>query len=337
MTEPGSPRKMEGMARLRSPLVALVLVALAASCSSDGDPAPTGTVAGRLEVSAQLSSTDHYIGAPQRVGVGLILADRRFVAYGSVDLRFDYLGTSETPTDPRRGPSATGVYLPSPGTPEGGSTPQIVQPSEARGVYEATEVTFDEAGFWRVVVSANVEGRTVSTSAAFPVNEDPALPAPGDAALATENLTLDDVDEAPPGAVDSRAVVDGAIPDESLHDRTIADALKDGHPIVAVFSTPVFCMVEFCGPVTEVVEGLASRYDDRAEFVHVEIWRDHDDQVINQAAADWLLRNENLTEPWVYLIDDEGTIVDRWAVLFREAELEAALEALPPMDGRGSA
>src|SRR3712207_7436600 len=38
-------------------------------------------------------------------------------------------------------------------------------------------------------------------------------------------------------------------------------------------------------------------------FRSVEIWRDHEQRVINQAAADWLLRDDNLTEPWLYLVD----------------------------------
>jgi hypothetical protein len=80
-----------------------------------------------------------------------------------------------------------------------------------------------------------------------------------------------------------------------------------------------------------VVERLAARYDDRAVFIHVEIWRDFENQVINQAAADWLLRDGDLTEPWVFLIGADGTVLDRWATLFREDEVAAELEALPPM------
>jgi peroxiredoxin len=63
----------------------------------------------------------------------------------------------------------------------------------------------------------------------------------------------------------------------------------------------------------------------------VEIYRDFEANEINQAAADWLLRDGNLTEPWVYLIGPDGTIVDRWATLFREEEVAAALDALPRM------
>jgi hypothetical protein len=142
-----------------------------------------------------------------------------------------------------------------------------------------------------------------------------------------------DSKDAPLAAIDSRAATDGKVPDPELHRWTIAEALDQGRPALVVFSTPVFCVSQFCGPVTDVVEDLASRYDDRAVFIHVEIWRDYDKQVINQAAADWLLRGNDLTEPWVFLIGADGTILDRWATLFREDEVAAELEALPKMKG----
>ena len=104
---------------------------------------------------------------------------------------------------------------------------------------------------------------------------------------------------------------------------------------MAVFATPVFCVSRFCGPVTKMVEELAHRYDDRAVFVHVEIWEDHDTQVLNQAAIDWLqMPNGELTEPWLFLIGADGRVVDRWSSMWSEAEVEAELEALPPMKAK---
>jgi hypothetical protein len=37
----------------------------------------------------------------------------------------------------------------------------------------------------------------------------------------------------------------------------------------------------------------------------------------------------DLTEPWLYLIGADGTIVDRWSTLWSQDEVEATLEALP--------
>jgi hypothetical protein len=315
---------------------AIAFAAVLAACSSGGDPASTGPTApsGTADpttLNAFLASSDLYVGAPQRVSVGLLLNDGRGVSFGSVDLAFAYIGTAERSQEPEPGPAAVGVYLPTPGTPEGGGAPAATQPSEGRGVYQAEDVTFDRAGFWQVTVTADVEGlgaRRATTT--LPVLEDPAYPAPGEPALETDNLTIESAD-APPAAIDSRASEGGTVPDPELHEWTIARAIEEGRPALVIFSTPTFCTSRFCGPVTDVVQDLADRFADRAVFIHVEIWRDYNENTINQAAADWLYRDDNLTEPWLYLIGADGTIVDRWAVLWREAEVEAALDSLPRM------
>ncbi len=321
---------------MRRPLPALlVLGALTlAACSSGGDGTPQATSTQQVaQMAVAMATSDHYAGTPQRVSVGLILPDQRLVSFGSVDLAFSYVGTAEQPVAPQPGPTAVAVYLPTPGTPDEASGPAITMPSEARGVYQAEDVSFDQAGFWQLDVSADVEGLGVQRGrTTIQVRAEPVYPAPGQAALHTENLTIRSKD-APLGAIDSRATTTGEIPDPELHRWTIAKALDEGRPILVVFSTPVFCVSQFCGPVTDVVEDLAHRYADRAVFIHVEIWRDFEKQVINQAAADWLLRGNDLTEPWVYLIGADGTILDRWATLFREDEVAAELEALPPMKG----
>ena len=45
------------------------------------------------------------------------------------------------------------------------------------------------------------------------------------------------------------------------------------------------------------------------------------------------LSGGDLTEPWLFLIGANGTIVDRWSSMWSEREVEAELEALPPMKG----
>jgi len=314
----------------RLSLLAPALALLAASCGSNGPSGagePTGSAGGMVAVVA---SADLYANAPQRVAVGLPFADGRLVSFGSVAFRFSYTGTAEQSIAPQPGPEATAAYVPTPGTPDGrGSVPIATQPSEARGVYEARGVTFDAGGIWQVEVTADVQGVGTQTArASFSVAAVPSLPAPGQPALKTENLTIRSKD-APLGAIDSRADLHGKIPDPELHRWTIARAIEEHRPALVIFATPVYCLSRFCGPVTDLVDELAKRYDDRAVFIHVEIWRDFQDQVINRAAADWLLRNDDLTEPWLYLIGADGTILDRWGSLFAEDEVAEALRQLP--------
>ena len=54
-----------------------------------------------------------------------------------------------------------------------------------------------------------------------------------------------------------------------------------------------------------------------------------------QAAIDWLqMPNGDLTEPWLFLIGADGRVVDRWGSMWSEAEVEAEVEALPPMKAK---
>jgi hypothetical protein len=307
-------------------------LALLASCSSSG---PTGaSPSAKDRIQAEVASTDLYVNAPQRVAVGLFLANGKLLSFGSVGFQFFYLGTAQQPIAPQAGPEATATFIPTPGTPQGsGSSPTITDPSMARGVYEAENVRFDSPGIWQVQVTADIsESGTQKAGKAFVVEAQPVLPAPGQPALRTENLTIHSRGVSL-AAIDSGATVDGTIPDPGLHEWTIADAIAQHRPVLVVFATPVYCISRFCGPVTDAVEHLSKTYADRAEFIHVEIWRNFKKHVINKAAADWLYRKGNLTEPWLYLIGANGLILDRWSSLFHVQEVAEDLQKLPPMKG----
>jgi hypothetical protein len=315
-------------------VTAVVVIAVGtAACSASAGKSVTPPPKTASQMQAIMATTDLYVGAPQRVGVGLPLNDGRLVSFGAVRFSFSFLGTSSSAASSAPGMSAPARYIPTPGTPEGGSTVQITQPSQARGIYEADDVRFDRAGYWQVAVTAEIPGvGTQRATAAFPVQQTPSLPAPGQKALKTDNLTIHSKG-VPRGAIDSRAVTDGTIPDPELHQWTIARALEEHRPIVVVFATPLYCQSRFCGPETDAVDALWRKYKDRTVFIHIEIWKDYNaqPQVINKAAADWLYRNGDLTEPWVYLIGSNGVILDRWSSLFDPNELARELRQLPKM------
>lgn len=290
------------------------------------------------QIRAEVVSADLYVSAPQRVEVALVLDDGRSMSFGQARFRFSHEGGASAAVSAQRGPDVTASFIPTPGTPDGsGRSPTITSPAEARGVYEAENVTFDRPGAWRVEVTVDDPSRGPQTaSAAFKVGEQPQLPAPGQPALRTDNLTIDSKG-VPKAAIDSRYSINGTIPDPELHATTIAEAINEHHPALVVFSSPVYSVSRFSGPVTDLVDQLSKRYADRAEFIHVEIWRDCCTKaVLNLAAADWLYRdgidsNGDVTEPWVFLIGVDGTIVDRWSTLWSAREVAAELEQMPPM------
>ena len=322
---------------IRRPLLlsTLVLMTVVVSCTDDQND-PNGGL--DTSYSAQMASTWHYAGAPQRVQVGILASDAnglRVVTQGSVDVAFSYLGTDGS-GEPLAGPAATASYVPVPGTDASGDAPTII--TGANGVYEAEDVTFDDPGIWRATLSIEIDGVARQLTADFRVDAESGIPAPGMPAPTTETLTLEskNVDEE---SIDSMASGGNAIPDPELHEWTIADAIAQGRPALVLFGTPAYCTSRFCGPEVTELQRLAADHPDRAVYIHVEIWKDYnaEPQVVNEGAAEWLLRElpdgtPEMTEPWLYLIGAEGTVVERWGPLFDSAEVAAALEALPPME-----
>ncbi|HEV8683020.1 MAG TPA: hypothetical protein VGS09_09655 [Actinomycetota bacterium] len=314
---------------MRPRIVIAAAAAVMVACSQgpetgDGNRSPEAR-----GLIAQVASYDLVSGEENRLIVGLLTEENRLVVGGDVGFSFTFLGDEESPSEGEPAGTATGEFLPLPG--QEGTTfpdrPMIVSPAEARGVYRAEAVTFDRPGFYEVEVRADLGEEDVRTaSAAFEVVAEPAYPAPGDRAPRTENLIIGS--DAPPEAIDSRAGLEGKIPDPELHRTTIADAIRRGRPAVVVFATPVYCISQFCGPVTDMVAGLARDYRGVAEFIHVEIWRNFQEQIVNRGAAEWLLRRGDLTEPWVFLIGPDGRILARWDNVATREEIEPWLERL---------
>lgn len=319
------------MIRRRLLLSMLVLVTVAVSCTK-GEDRKTDT-----SFSAQMASTWHYAGAPQRVEVGIVASDANglhFVTQGTLEIGFSYLGTDGS-SQPAAGPTATASYVPVPGAHASGDAPTIT--SDARGVYEAKDVTFDQPGVWRATLSFTIGGVARHLTADFPVSQKSQIPAPGMHALKTKNLTIASKGVRK-GAIDSMADAGGKIPDPELHRWTIAEAIAQRRPALVLFGTPAYCESQFCGPEVTELQRLAADHPDRAVYIHIEIWKDYNaqPQVVNKGAADWLLRklpdgSPEMTEPWLYLIGSDGIIADRWGPLFDSSEVAAALEALPPM------
>src|SRR5438876_901623 len=116
----------------------LACALLVTACTSGG--ATDATSKGKMQVA--VAGSDLYVNAPQRFSVGLVFANGKLVSFGSVGFRFSYLGTATQAVTPQPGPEATAAFIPTPGMPAGdGETPRITDPTQARGVYEAENVT----------------------------------------------------------------------------------------------------------------------------------------------------------------------------------------------------
>ncbi|MEX0760999.1 MAG: hypothetical protein WD208_11180 [Dehalococcoidia bacterium] len=193
------------------------------------------------------------------------------------------------------------------------------------GVY-VLEPEFDIVGPWQVKVTLNEDGRTLSGEAAVIVNEKTATPAVGDPAPDAVTKTGDTPEEL-------RQLTSAIEPDPDLYQVSLGDAVKSGAPVVALFSTPAFCQTQTCGPQVEVVQELKEQFNGQAHFVHVEIWDNPREMldtgdtsvgVISPAVEAWGLP----TEPWTFLVDEDGRIFAKFEAFTTKAELTEAMEAM---------
>lgn len=170
------------------------------------------------------------------------------------------------------------------------------------GVF-VVRTNFKDAGRWGALVTIRRPGAEPYTvKVDFEVLKRGAVPVIGDAAIPSRNLTKSDVK--------SLGEICSAAPYDDMHDLTIADAIKSGKPTVLLFGTPGFCESLTCGPTLEVTQGLEAKYRDKANFIHIETPAEDPRSPKAQAptVAEWGLK----TEPWLFLIDKNGKIFERF-------------------------
>ncbi|HEX7166680.1 MAG TPA: hypothetical protein VF230_06845 [Acidimicrobiales bacterium] len=325
--------------RRRRALVALAaaLAFVAGACGGGGgdDPEtksePDDAADETPQFVAQVASYELVAGRPQRFMTGLVAnGTGSVVSFGTIDLEFFYLGTKEEPVEPpvAKG-TAKATFLPVGDHDAAGDAPREVRPSEGLGVYEARDVTFDTAGFWGVRIVATIDGEEVELDRAFEVIAEPRLPFPGSPAPRTANPTIASAGAESP-VVDSRAGPGKPVPDAELHSSTVAEALAAGRPVVVVVSTPVYCVSRFCGPITDRVASLAKMHGDRAAFVHIEVWENFEDKIVNPAALEWIRPKGggDIQEPWVYLVGGDGIVKERFDNIASDQQLTEAVDRL---------
>jgi hypothetical protein len=314
---------------VREAFLVLVIVTLSAvACSGSEDPRPVATPS-NLPATVALANYEIVTDQPTRFLAGILVPDGRVVTGGTVQMRFTPLDASGA-INGSTSETVTGTYLaadPSDAvTPD--QQPQATSPDSTPGVYEVEGVTFSQAGPWAVEVTAQVDGvGVVQGSVTFDVVAEAAVPAPGDRAPRADNAVIGDRG-VPDDQIDSRALDGEPIPDPSLHRVSITDSIERGRPAVVLFSTPTYCQSRFCGPVTDMVESLSRSYGEQADFIHVEVWKDFERSIANPAAVTWLLEDDGLNEPWLFVVDENGRIVERWDNLVIRDEVESTIQQL---------
>jgi len=140
------------------------------------------------------------------------------------------------------------------------------------------------------------------------------VPEVGDPAIRVHTETPEDV------GGDLEQIDTRLPPLRELHEVDFADVVGR-EPVVLQFATPQLCQTRVCGPVVDVMAEVRSRTRG-VNFIHQEIYRDNDIQKgFRPPVAAWRLP----TEPWTFVIDRRGRVVERFEGALSVRELEEAV------------
>jgi len=330
-----------GSGRGRWPALAAVLgaLALAACGSGNGKPAANNAVnaaaagasATRAAPGAALqpviASSELAVG-PNRFTMGILDRAGTPIPDAKVHLKFfEIVGQvqgNQAQATPRFEADAT---FRSPGR-EAGLPPveTVIRPDGTRisvasggddvGVYEA-QVSFDKAGDWGV--EADVTGADAAHSGVvrtpFKVLAQSTTPALGSPAPRSQNLTVKDDPQ-------FKLIDTSAHPSADMHTETVAEAIAQHHPTLVLFATPGYCTSRLCGPELELARKLEPKYQGKADFIHIEIYKNPATKELMPAVEEWHLQSE----PWFFVVDRDGNVAAKFEGPTTLEELDAALQ-----------
>ncbi len=184
------------------------------------------------------------------------------------------------------------------------------------GLYRAY-VPFDRAGLWEIdftistgedtepfLIDIQAEPQTVAIGEPAPRVKTPTL-----ADRQIEELTTD------------------ADPLPALYESSLDDLLENGQKTVVLFATPAYCVSATCGPlVNQAKEILATTSD--VNFIHIEVYEGFTEEGfapdvdhLVPAVVEFGLPSE----PWIFVMDEDGVVIARIEGVLGDGELEAIL------------
>lgn len=189
------------------------------------------------------------------------------------------------------------------------------------GAVYVANLELDRPEWWGAALTVTLDGETYGPLPyRFFVAEDTPEPAIGERVPASEQPTLDDVD-------DVTEISSAQQPIPEMYEMTVAEALANGRPSVIAFATPAFCQSRFCGPIIEgAVAPVWYEYQDQANFIHIEPFdleeaRTNGRLVPVPQMEEWQLQ----TEPWIFVLDGQGRVVAKFEGIADSTEVRNAL------------
>ena len=164
--------------------------------------------------------------------------------------------------------------------------------------YWVFQPTLDRPGVWGILATATLaNGQTAEQRFSIMVEEQPRSLLVGQPAIPSQNRTQ-------ATHPDLKLLSSAAEPNPALYQLTVAEALENGLPTVISFTTPAFCQTAICAPVLDSVEAVQAQYDGRANFIHLEIFKEFNPLVTADEVLEWDLPSE----PWTFVVGRDGLI-----------------------------
>lgn len=311
----------------------LLLVALVvAACGSDGDAAPRDPVANvpsedgireavrsasvpeEAEFPPSEGKTLQELADAMAAGPSFARATQVFTTPGPTRMAFGMIGAdgmpiygptavyvAATPNDPAIGPfvAPADVLLTDP---RYRSKQAATTEDPFVAVYTA-EVEFPKRGQYSVLATTKLpDGKLTGATGQVDVSSKEADPIPAVGAKAPKVHT-----ETLESAGGDVAKIDTRDPPSDMHKVDFADVVGK-KPVALLFATPQLCQSRVCGPVTDMELQMQSKYGDRMDFIHQEVWKNND---LNAGLREPLRQFNLPTEPWLFVVNAEGVITAR--------------------------
>ncbi len=199
-------------------------------------------------------------------------------------------------------------------------------PESTTVVYVVPEVDFDKRGEWRAIALFRTpDGLQGTQMSSLVVDRFGGIPKVGEKPPRIHTPTEEDVSEL--------AEIDTRVPPDQMHRVDFADALGE-RPIVLLFSTPQFCESRVCGPVVDVAEQVNDEFGEEVAFIHMEVFNQNDP---NKGPRPQLTAFGLQTEPWLFVIDEDGVVDTRIEGAFSAEEIRQAVHRVTkPSNERSS-
>ena len=278
--------------------VLFVAVILLAACASSAGPAATATVAssGPNALSVAVGATDFATGQPR---VPFVL----FVGSNSAG-RCAFRDTDRV--------------RPESGTPVPGWAGEAVGYNDYDIPYWVAYPELPHAGRWGLgVVVTRADNSQTSGQFTIEALADPSAPQIGEAPPASHNRTVST-------EPDLAKLTSDTAPEPALYQLTVADALESGKVTRSDLCHARVLHQPVVSPVVNSVKAVHKTHGDKANFIHIEVYKTFNPLVYADEMEEWRLQGE----PWTYIIGANGNVAALFGGPVSARELDQALAPL---------